>query len=165
MENFDFYDNWQEATGNENVTVFIGEYSVLQIDTPDGVVNFSDPVNEHIFYPRLVSAIAEAVYLLGAERNPNTVKLSSYAPSLQNFNWYNWTPNLLAFTANYNETVLSVSYYGQQLLAHYRGTSTLPVTNVQGDINPLFWVATIDEPSNTAYLKVFRLLLLLNGSC
>ena len=153
LENFNFYDNWQEATNNSNVTVFIGEYSVYSVDTPSGQPNFSNPVNEHIAYPRLLSAIAESIYLLGAERNPNTVKMSSYAPSFQNFNWYNWTPNLLAFTANPNETVLSVSWYSQSLLAHYRGTQTLPVTNTEGDINPLWWAATIDEPSNAIYLK------------
>ena len=34
LENFDFFDNWQERTGNPDVTIFIGEYSVYQIDTP-----------------------------------------------------------------------------------------------------------------------------------
>lgn len=30
----------------------------------------------------------------------------------------------------------------------------VPITNTAGDFNPLFWVAAIDEPSNTIYLKV-----------
>jgi hypothetical protein len=94
-----------QETNNTNVTIFIGEYSVFQVDTPSGVLNFSDPPDTHIFYPRLLSAIAESVYLLGAERNPNVVKLSSYAPSLQNWNWYNWTPNLIAFDADPNHTL------------------------------------------------------------
>lgn len=88
------------------------------------------------------------------ERNPKTVRMSSYAPSLQNFNYFNWTPNLLGFTANPNDTVLSVSWYTQSLLAHYRGQQTLPVSNIAGDLNPLFWVATIDETSRLIYLKV-----------
>lgn len=154
IENFNYYDNWQERTNNTDVTVFIGEYSVLQIDTPSGVVNFSFPPDQHTFYPRLVSALAEAVYLLGAERNPDVVKMSSYAPSFQNLNWYNWTPDLVAFTAKYSETIRSVSWYAQQLLATYRGTATLPVVNTQGEINPLFWVATIDEMANIMYLKM-----------
>ncbi|KAI9814218.1 MAG: hypothetical protein M1827_003384 [Pycnora praestabilis] len=156
LENFDFYDNWQETTNNTDVTVFLGEYSVFQIDTPSGVINYSDPVTEHIAYPRLLSAIAEGVYALGAERNPNVVKMQSYAPTLQNFNWYNWTPNNIAFTANPNETVLSVSYYEQQLFANYRGTQSVPVMNTQGDFNPLWWAATIDEPLNAVYLKVIN---------
>lgn len=91
VEFFDHWDNWQEATNNTGVTVLLGEYSVIQIDTPDGVVNYSDPLNEHVFYPRLLSAICEGLYVLGAERNPNTVKMSSYAPSLQNRNFVNCT--------------------------------------------------------------------------
>ena len=50
--------------------------------------------------------------------------------------------------------MLSVSWYAQSLLAHFRGTHTVPVTNSAGSLNPLWWVATIDEPSNAVYLKV-----------
>ena len=153
LESFNFFDNWQERTDNQDVTVLIGEYSVYQIDTPSGVVNFSNPANIHISYPRLLSAIAESVYLLGAERNPNVVKWTSYAPSFENLNKPNWTPDLVAFTADPADTTKSVSWYSQSLLAHYHGTETLPVTNTKGDFNPLWWVATIDE-SDTIYLKV-----------
>ncbi|KAI9689643.1 MAG: hypothetical protein M1820_010141 [Bogoriella megaspora] len=155
LENFDFYDNWQVETNNSG-GVLLGEYSVFQVDTPSGYVNFSDPPDIHIFYPRLISAIAEGVYALGGERNPDTVRMSSYAPSLQNFNWYNWTPNMIAFTANHNETLLSVSYWQQWLFARFRGTQTLPVTNSKGDYNPLFWAASIDGPTNEIYLKVIN---------
>lgn len=158
LENFDFYDNWQEATNNTGVGVLLGEYSAIQIDTYSGVVNYSFPADVHIFYPSLVSAIAEGTYALGAERNPNTVKMSSYAPSLQNQNWFNWTPDMITFDANWNHTVRSVSYWQQWLFAHYRGTQTLPVTNTQGDFNPLFWVASIDVPKNQIYLKVINTL-------
>ncbi|KIW13501.1 hypothetical protein PV08_08689 [Exophiala spinifera] len=156
IEHFDFFDNWQESTGNTDVTVFIGEYSVFQVDTPDGAVNYSMPLGKHIFYPTLMAAIGEGVYLLGAERNPNVVKMTSYAPSLVNLNWQNWTPDLVAFTANHDETVLSASYYSQQLLASYRGTQTLPVTTNQGDYNPLWWVATATEGDERVYFKVIN---------
>lgn len=87
LKQFDFFDNWQERTGNPNVSVFIGEYSVFSADTPEGNPFAPSANNAHIDYPRLLSAIAESVYLIGAERNPNVVRMSSYAPSLQNFNW------------------------------------------------------------------------------
>jgi len=154
IDSFDFWDNWQETTNNSDVEIFIGEYSAIQIDTPSGVVNYSFPVGEHIFYPELMGTVAEAVYLLGAERNPNTVKMTSYAPSLANLNSLNWTPNLFSFTADPRQTVLSVSYYSQLLLNGYRGAQTLPVTAVRGAFNPLFWVSTIDEAGKTVYLKV-----------
>ena len=154
LESFNYFDNWQEQTNNSNVTVLIGEYSVYSVDNPSGIVNYSNPASEHIPYPRLLSAIAESVYLLGAERNPNTVKMTTYAPSFANLNAPNWTPNLVDFTASPLNTTKSVSWYSQSLLAHYRGTETLPVINSQGDFNPLWWVATIDTPSNAVYLKV-----------
>lgn len=153
LESFGYFDNWQ-GTNNTDVTILIGEYSVFQVDTPDGVVNYSNPVGEHIFYPNLLAAIGEAVYLLGAERNPNVVKMTSYAPSFVNFNWINWTPTIVGFTANPSETVLSASYYLQQLFAHYRGTETVPVTMKSGNFDPLWWVATIDDAENELYFKV-----------
>ena len=112
----------------------------------------------HVFYPRLLSAICEGIYQLSGERNPNTVKMSSYAPSLQNRAWYNWTPDMISFEALHNMTVKSASYWGQWLFSHYRGTQTLPVVASSGQINPLFWVATIDEPSGQIYVKVINIL-------
>ncbi|KAK5733513.1 hypothetical protein LTR17_009630 [Elasticomyces elasticus] len=158
VRGFDFYDNWQERTNNTGVEIFLGEYSALQIDTPTGIVDFSFPADVHITYPRLVSALSEGVYLLGMERNPNVCKLSAYAPSLQDFNWYNWTPDMIGFDADPNHTVLSASYWLQTLLGSYRGTQTLPVTNSEGEFNPLFWVATLDEDKNCIYLKVINIL-------
>lgn len=134
--------------------VLLGEFSVYQLDTPDGIVNFSNPADVHVFYPRMISAISEGVYALGGERNPNTVKLSSYAPSLQNRNWYNWTPNMISYDADPSKTVLSTSYWQQLLFAHYRGTQTLPVTNTEGDFNPVYWQSSIEEDTGSIYLKV-----------
>lgn len=158
LEHYDMWDNWQEATNNTNVTVLLGEYSVIQIDTPSGIIDYSFPVDVHVAYPRLLSAIGEGLYLLGAERNPNTVKMSSYAPSLQNRNFVNWTPDMVSFDALYDNTVKSASWWLQWLFAHYRGTETLPVTATEGQVNPLFWVASIDEASNAIYLKIINTL-------
>ena len=74
LSQFDYWDNFQEDTNNTNVTIFIGEYSVFQRDTADDVVDFSFPPDIHVFYPELISAIGEGVYLLAAERNPNIVR-------------------------------------------------------------------------------------------
>lgn len=88
VRNFDFYDNWQERENLTDVGIFVGEYSVLQIDTPAGDVVFNQPYPEdlHVNYPRLLSALAEAVYAIGLERNPNVARFGAYAPSLQNLN-------------------------------------------------------------------------------
>ena len=62
----------------------------------------------------------------------------------------------MQFDANPSHTVRSASYWQQWLFAHYRGTQSLPVTNSEGDFNPLFWGATLDEEKNVVYLKVRR---------
>ncbi|GFZ49473.1 hypothetical protein JCM24511_07593 [Saitozyma sp. JCM 24511] len=150
VENFNFYDNWLSSTNLTDVQVFIGEYSVFEHDTPSGVLNFSDPQGIHI------PAIGEGVYLLGAERNPNTVRLSSYAPSLQNRDWFNWTPDLISFQAEHNRTVRSVSYWQEWMFGNLRGSQTLEVID-QGGLNPLFWGATIEQDTGSVYLKVINI--------
>jgi len=127
------------------------EYSVFQLDSSTGFVNFTDPPELHPHYPRMTYALGESLYLLGAERNPNTVKLSAYAPGFENRNSYVWTPNMISFTAAANETVLSTSYWQQWLFSRFRGTHTIPI---EGSINPLFFVATVDNSTGSVYIKV-----------
>lgn len=86
LDNFNFYDNWQMRTNSTGVGVFLGEYSVFQVDTPNGTIIWTKPNPNRIVFPRLISAIGESVYALGGERNPGVVRMSSYAPSLQNLN-------------------------------------------------------------------------------
>jgi len=71
---------------------------------------------------------------------------------------YNWTPDMIQFDADPSHTVRSASWHQQSLFAHYRGTQSLPVTNSEGDFNPLFWGATLDEDLNVVYLKVINTL-------
>lgn len=91
-DNFNYFDNWNAATGYKDVEIFVGEFSVLSRDRPGGV----DWVNGEgrFAYPPMIAAIGEAIYALAMERSPNVVKLSSYAPLFQNFNGYQWTVSL-----------------------------------------------------------------------
>lgn len=112
----------------------------------------------------MVSALGEAVYHLGAERNPNTVKLSCYAPQLANRNAEVWTPNMITFEAQHNRTVLSASYWWQHLFANYRGIESLPVDISSGKINPLYWASSIGE-AGEVYLKVRTERAAVEGCC
>jgi len=98
INGFNAWDNWEAANNFTNVTVFLGEYSVYGLDEPlrspfDGSVQ-----RYHVDYPRILSAIAEGVYTLGIERNPNTVKMAAYAPTLANWNCN--VPNPFYFIPN-----------------------------------------------------------------
>lgn len=152
MKNFDIFDNFANNS-LDDVELMLGEYSVFQLDTSSQYVNYSDPPGIHPQYPQVIHALGEGVYQLAAERNPGLVTLSAYAPSLQNRNKYVWTPNMISFTAQHNQTVLTTSYWQQWLFSHYRGTHTVPV---DGTLNPLFWVGTIDNSTGTTYIKASR---------
>lgn len=100
------------------------------------------------------AAVAEAVYAIAGERNPNIFKLSCFAPLIQNLNAYRGTPFNILFTSNPDDIVLSTSYWQQLLFNHFPGSQTLPVTTAKGKLNPLFWVASIDKLRNEVYLKI-----------
>jgi hypothetical protein len=65
------------------------------------------------------SALAEAAYMIGLERNPDTVRLASYAPLLARVGHTQWTPDLIYFTAD--EVRPSASYYVQRAFGSTRG--------------------------------------------
>ncbi|MEF7611488.1 alpha-L-arabinofuranosidase C-terminal domain-containing protein [Enterococcus casseliflavus] len=72
------------------------------------------------------SALAEASYMIGLERNADKVGLCCYAPLLCNIDYCNWSPNLIWFN---QETVIgSVNYYVQKLFMSKQGTSTIGFT-------------------------------------
>ncbi|KAI5808653.1 glycoside hydrolase superfamily [Peziza echinospora] len=154
-DRFNFF-NWKKVAGYPDVTIFVGEFSMLSRDRADGVVWANG--QGRFTYPTMVAAIGEAIFALAMEHNPNVVKLSSYAPLFQNFNFYQWTlcPDLIGFTAIPEETVLSTSYYQIQLFAKYRGIATLPIINTVGKINPLRWAASINQTSagKKIYIKI-----------
>ncbi|KAL7272648.1 hypothetical protein RUND412_004537 [Rhizina undulata] len=132
--------------------LIVGEYAVLSVDSSSGSVQWSGP--GRIVYPTLDAAIGEAIFGIGMERNPNTVKLSSYAPLFQNINSYQWTPDLISYSADPNQTTLSASYYQQKIFSHHRGTETLPVTTVSGSFNPLWWCAQHENSTDVIYVKL-----------
>lgn len=101
----------------------------------------------------MIAALGESVYLLGAERNPDVVKLASYAPLLQHRNSTQWTPNLISFEAQQSKTVLSASFWWQWLFSRFRGAETLPTDTVSGNYNPLYWGSTYGN-NGEVYFKV-----------
>lgn len=95
------------------------------------------------------------------ERNADRVWGWSYAPVLQNLNSYEWAPDLISFTADQTQTVLSGSYEVLRLFGNSAFTSTLPVTTTEVDdededesaFGPAYWVAGEDNATSTYYVK------------
>lgn len=104
VSQFNMFDNYTSAH-----PTLIGEYADIQPNQPQGGgANFSEPRS---VWPFWIGTVAEAVFLLGAERNANAIIGASYAPTLQNLNSYEWAPDLISFTADVSQTVLSTSHH------------------------------------------------------
>ena len=98
-ENIHIYDGYDR----KGPGVFLGEFSVLR-----------GPVGQ------LYAALGEAMFMVGMERNQDVVKLASYAPLLENVNYYSWYPNLLIF--NNLKSYVIPTYYAWKLFGAARGT-------------------------------------------
>lgn len=78
----------------------------------------------------------------------------SYAPLLQNLNSYEWSPDLISYTADPAQTTLSTSYEVLKLFGTNVFTSTLPADETSGSaFGPAYWVAGVDNATSTFYLK------------
>ncbi|WP_405728425.1 alpha-N-arabinofuranosidase [Streptomyces sp. NBC_01537] len=71
-------------------------------------------------------ALAEALYMIGMERNGDVVRLASYAPLLAKRGHTQWLPDLVYFD---NANVwLTLNYHVQQMHSLNSGDTALPVT-------------------------------------
>ena len=85
------------------IPVFLGEYA-----------SFSNTLR---------SALAEAAYMTGLERNGDIVVMAAYAPLFGNLTATHWAPDLIWF--NNRTSTASVNYYVQQIFAGNAGTTLL----------------------------------------
>jgi alpha-L-arabinofuranosidase len=99
------YDNYSR----NGAKVFVGEYAVTGGYGTNG---------------NLTSALAEAAFMTGMERNSDLVQMASYAPLFANTNGMQWRPNLIYYD---NSRVFGTpSYYVQELFSQNRGDVVLP---------------------------------------
>ncbi|HEY8471408.1 MAG TPA: alpha-L-arabinofuranosidase C-terminal domain-containing protein [Natronosporangium sp.] len=80
------------------------------------------------------SALAEASYLTGVERNGDVVELASYAPLLSNIDYVNWAPDLIWF--DNHQWVRSTNYEVQRLFSHHRGDQVYAATLAADPLPP-----------------------------
>ena len=88
---------------------------------------------------------AEAIFLLGCERNSDVIVGSAYGALIKSYNEAPDTVAVIKHTAN--EILYSISYYVQKLFADNMGTKTLPVTATNGGFGPVYWSATANSSS------------------
>ncbi|WP_316830100.1 alpha-L-arabinofuranosidase C-terminal domain-containing protein [Pedobacter aquatilis] len=72
-----------------------------------------------------LSALTEAAFMTGLERNADIVQMSSYAPLLAHVEAWQWRPDLIWFD-NLN-SIATPNYWVQKMYANYKGTDVLSV--------------------------------------
>jgi len=106
-------------------------------------------------WPTWIGSVAEAVFLLGAERNAGSTLGAAYAPALQRLDpgASQWTPDLISFTSAPADTVRSTSWHVLSLLSGTRFTSTRAVNVTDGGIGPAYFAAGQNTDTGAYVLK------------
>lgn len=95
------------------------------------------------------SALAEAAFMTGLERNADVVAMSAYAPLSAHVDAWQWKPNLIWF--DNLRVVATPNYRVQKLFSANRGDVVLPTT-VAG--TNLYATASADKKTGEVILKV-----------
>ncbi len=121
-----FIDNSKryDCYDRSGAKVFMGEYSTHTMADGRGRLNGDN---------NLKTALSEAVFLTGCERNSDVVKMTCYAPLFASTVNYRWTPNLIWFNAR--DVMLTPNYFVQQMFAKNTGKYTLTDVSPVNDDN------------------------------
>jgi alpha-N-arabinofuranosidase len=103
LQNLNRYDSYSRNGSH----VYLGEYAAFDSDR----------------HSTLRSALAEAAYMTGLERNGDVVEMSSYAPLFSKIGHSGWEPDLIHFTNT--QVSLSINYYVQQMFSANSGDTYL----------------------------------------
>lgn len=107
LENINRYDNYNRALPK----IFIGEYAAhMNVDKDSPMYN-----KRNNWY----SALVEAAFLTGVEKNSDHVIMTGYAPLLARTGHQQWQPDLIWF----DNTIVygTPNYYVQKLFSEYSG--------------------------------------------
>jgi alpha-N-arabinofuranosidase len=135
----EFYDdvNHYDKTDRKGPKIFVGEWA-----TREGVPT-----------PNFGSALGDAAWMTGMERNSDIVIMASYAPLLVNVNpgGMQWESDLIGYNAM--TSYGSPSYYAQVMFSNYIGDQILNAT-LEGTAPKLFYSITRKSSDGTVYLKL-----------
>jgi alpha-L-arabinofuranosidase len=101
------------------------------------------------------SALAEAAFMTGLERNADLVHMSSYAPLFAHYDAWQWRPNLIWY--DNLQVIKTPDYYVQQLYGQYKGDHTLSLLMNEKAVSgqeSLYASAVLDEQANEWIVKI-----------
>ena len=119
--------------------VFAGEYAAHSVGT-------TSAENRNNWK----TAISEAAFMTGLERNADVVQMASYAPLLAHVDAWQWKPDAIWF--DNLRSFGTPNYYVQKVFANNVGTRVAPVTP-QADAG-LYTSASLDERTHELIVKV-----------
>lgn len=133
-----------DAYDRSGPKVFAGEYAAQSV----GVVK---PDNKNNWQ----TALSEAAFMTGLERNADVVTMTSYAPLFAHADGWQWTPDLIWF--NNLQSYATPNYYVQKLFSNNKGTDLIKISEngnpVKGQ-NQLFASAVKDGKNNEVIIKI-----------
>jgi len=110
LKNAGRYDNYPRNGSR----IFAGEYAAQGVKT-------TSPDNRNTWQ----TALAEAAFMTGLERNADVVTMASYAPLFAHIDGWQWTPDLI--WVDNLRSYGTPDYYVQQLFSRNKGTQVVPV--------------------------------------
>ena len=134
------YDNYDR----NGPKVFAGEYAAQSVATVS-------PENKNNWE----TAMSEAAFMTGLERNADIVHLTSYAPLMAHKEGWQWTPDLIWF--DNLESYGTPNYYVQKLFSTNSGTDLISVKDNGSDLSgqeDLYASAVKDSEKNEVILKL-----------
>jgi alpha-L-arabinofuranosidase len=118
-------------------TVYVGEYAC----------------NRDVGGGNMTAALSEAAFINGMERNGDLVRMTSYAPLLENRNNRCWSVNLIWLDTD--RSLGRSSYYVQKMAAENRPTYNLPISKTLNESSfRQFFASGYDEQTGETILKV-----------
>jgi alpha-L-arabinofuranosidase len=143
IENAVRYDSYDR----NGPKIFVGEYAAQSERI--GSVN-----NRNTLY----SALSEACFMTGIERNADIVTMSCYAPLFAHVTGWQWTPNLIWFD---NETsYVTPNYWVQSMFSNNKGTEVVSIDlnkEVIAGQDSIWASAMIDRKANEMIVKLVNM--------
>ncbi|WP_378103319.1 alpha-L-arabinofuranosidase C-terminal domain-containing protein [Chryseobacterium sp. sg2396] len=140
MKNAGRYDKYDRS----GPKVFAGEYAAQSV----GVVK---PDNKNNW----LTALSEAAFMTGLERNADVVTMTSYAPLFAHADGWQWTPDLIWF--NNLKSYATPNYYVQKLFSNNKGTEVLKITDHRKPVtgqDQLYATAVKDAKTKETIIKI-----------
>lgn len=140
LKNATRYDNYDR----KGIKVFAGEYAV---HGKEG----TESESRNTWW----SALCEAAFMTGLERNADVVNMASYAPLLAHVDAWQWRPDLIWF--DNLTTIGTPNYYVQKFFSNYKGTAVVPLLSNGKTLtgqDGVYASSSIDRKTGKLYIKV-----------